>query len=636
MGARIGLIAPYPELERLAHEVCEELGEKVDVRQGDLSVGVQVAQEMQRGGTEVIVSRGGTALAISEAVDVPVVSIQVTGFDILRALHVARQSGDKIGVIGFKEVVYGTDSIQDTLEISLTLMYVQREQDVEATIRAAVERGLRVIIGDAVSARAVEKYGAKGVLIESGKEAIIKAVEEAKHIAAVRWRERRRAEEFKTILDSSYDGIVGIDQEGIIRVLNPVAERFLGVQASNAVGRRIVDVVPGTDLDIVRIGRKPELDRIQKVAGAVVVSNRVPITVGEDVVGAVITFQDPLRIQQAEKEVRRELYLKGHVVRYTFDDIITESVSMRGMIARATRFAATDSTVLITGETGTGKELVAQGIHSASVRRNGPFVAVNCAALPESILESELFGYEEGAFTGSRKKGKPGLFELAHGGTIFLDEIGDMPLSMQARLLRVLEQREVMRLGGEQVIPVDIRVIAATHRNLRKAVWEGAFRSDLYYRLDILNVSIPPLRDRKEDIAILAKHFVGSLCKNAGVASKSLTPEALQALTNYAWPGNVRELKNVCERLALGVQHDGIGSCDVSCIIGQRDDDEWIRERHGDAEDLITVSISGGMRGIEEEIMRQVLQKVDGDRSEAARLLGVSRTTLWRRLGGSG
>jgi propionate catabolism regulator PrpR len=633
MGAEIGLVAPYPELEHLAREVCKELGENVNIVQGDLSVGLQVAQKMQSEGVEVIVSRGGTALLISEALDIPVVPIQVTGFDIIRTLHFARQFGDKIGVVGFKEVIYGTDALQDILGVPLTLMYIEREEDAEDIIRTAVQSGVGVIIGDAISVRIAERYGAKGVLVESGKEAIVKAIDEAKHVASVRKRERERAEEFKAILDFSYEGIVSIDEEGIIRVFNPVAERFLRVKASYALGKRIVDVLPDIGPDLVRALRKPELDRIRNIAGTVVVSNRVPITLGENVVGAVITFQDARRIQQTEKEVRRELYLKGHVAKHTFADLITESSSMKRMIAQATRFAATDSTVLITGETGTGKELVAQGIHNASSRRKGPFVAVNCAALPASILESELFGYEEGAFTGSRKRGKPGLFELAHGGSIFLDEIGDMPLSMQARLLRVLEQREVMRLGGEQMIPVDIRVIAATHRDLKRLVKEDAFRSDLYYRLDVLNVSILSLRERREDIAPLALHFVESFCKSAGVAPKRLAPDALEILLDYQWPGNVRELKNVCERLAIGVENDEIGADDVYVIIGGSDDGESMPEDRD--EDLITVPIRGGMRRIEEEIMREVLRKVDGDRTEAARLLGVSRTTLWRRLGGS-
>lgn len=633
MGAEIGLVVPYPELEHLAREVCKELGENVSIVQGDLSVGLQVAQKMQAEGVEVIVSRGGTALLISEALDIPVVPIQVTGFDIIRTLHFARQFGDKIGVVGFKEVIYGTDTLQDILGVPLTLMYIEREEDAEDIIRTAVQSGVGVIIGDAISVRIAERYGAKGVLVESGKEAIVKAIDEAKHVASVRKLERERAEEFKAILDFSYEGIVSIDEEGIIRVFNPVAERFLRVKASYALGKRIVDVLPDIGPDLVRALRKPELDRIRNIAGTVVVSNRVPITLGENVVGAVITFQDARRIQQTEKEVRRELYLKGHVAKHTFADLITESSSMKRMIAQATRFAATDSTVLITGETGTGKELVAQGIHNASSRRKGPFVAVNCAALPASILESELFGYEEGAFTGSRKRGKPGLFELAHGGSIFLDEIGDMPLSMQARLLRVLEQREVMRLGGEQMIPVDIRVIAATHRDLKRLVKEDAFRSDLYYRLDVLNVSILSLRERREDIAPLALHFVESFCKSAGVAPKRLAPDALEILLDYQWPGNVRELKNVCERLAIGVENDEIGADDVYVIIGGSDDGESMPEDRD--EDLITVPIQGGMRRIEEEIMREVLRKVDGDRTEAARLLGVSRTTLWRRLGGS-
>ena len=250
-------------------------------------------------------------------------------------------------------------------------MYIEREEDAEDIIRTAVQSGVGVIIGDAISVRIAERYGAKGVLVESGKEAIVKAIDEAKHVASVRKRERERAEEFKAILDFSYEGIVSIDEEGIIRVFNPVAERFLRVKASYALGKRIVDVLPDIGPDLVRALRKPELDRIRNIAGTVVVSNRVPITLGENVVGAVITFQDARRIQQTEKEVRRELYLKGHVAKHTFADLITESSSMNRMIAQATRFAATDSTVLITGETGTGKELVAQGIHNSSSRRKG-------------------------------------------------------------------------------------------------------------------------------------------------------------------------------------------------------------------------------------------------------------------------
>ncbi|MCR4401568.1 MAG: sigma 54-interacting transcriptional regulator [Firmicutes bacterium] len=629
MSVKIGLVAPYPDLANLALEVCRELGEHVDVRQGDLSEGVRIAREMQRQGVEVIISRGGTALAIEQAVDVPVVTIQVSGFDIMRAIHAAREFGQSIGVIGFKNVIYGTDSVQDMLGVTLKLIYLDREADAEARIETAVRGGLRVIVGDAISTRVTARHGVKGVLIRSGKEAIVKAIGEAKHLAGVRRRERQRAEELKAILDFSYEGIVAVDQDGEIKFFNPIAERILHLNAADVIGKQIGKVLPGVNLDAVRTSGRPELGRIRRIGTTFIVSNGVPITVGKEVVGAVFTFQDARHIQQVEKEVRRELYLRGHVAKHTFGEMIATATAMREVIGRAKMFASTESTVLILGETGTGKELLAQSIHNASGRRTGPFVAINCAALPESLLESELFGYEEGAFTGSRKGGKPGLFELAHGGTIFLDEIGDMSLPIQARLLRVLEQREVMRLGGDRMLPVNVRIIAATHKELGKAVSQGSFRPDLYYRLNVLNLVIPPLRDRREDIPELAKSFLAASCERLGLARKTLSREAMDVLVAHSWPGNVRELRNACERLAVGVEGKEVCKEDVLKLLELTDGGPDVASRSMN----IAVKLDGGgLRMMEEEIMRQVLEKVGGDRTEACRLLGINRSTLWRRV----
>ena len=629
MGFKIGFIAPYPELVDLAREVCRELGEEMDVRHGDLSVGTAIAREMESQGIEVIISRGGTALAIQEAVGIPVIPIQVTGFDIVRALHTARQFSDSIGVIGFKNVIYGTESVQEILEVSLKLIYIEHEQDAEAQIEAAVRGGLKVIVGDAISTRVTEMHGAKGILIMSGKEAIAKAIEEAKHVAWVQARERQKAEELKAIVDFAHEGIVAIDRDGVITVFNPVAERLLGISANEALGRHLSELSPKLDLDKVRLSGKSELEIIQRVGENVIMTNRIPIIVRDDIVGVVVTFQDVTRIQKVEQEVRRELYLKGHVAKHKFNDLISAEDNMLEVITRAQRFAATEATVLITGETGTGKELFAHSIHNASSRRGGPFVAVNCAALPESILESELFGYEEGAFTGSRKGGKPGLFELAHGGTVFLDEIGDMSMPLQARLLRVLEQRLVLRLGGDKMIPVDIRVIAATHKDLKKSVRDGTFRQDLYYRLNVLKLEIRPLRERKADIPKLADHFIGSFCKDLGLPRKKLSTQAVKVLMDLPWPGNVRELRNMCERLVVSIEEEKIDAEHVMKLM-EHDNGE---EQYLASEDTISVPIRGGLQKIEEEIMRQVLEKVSGDRTKAAELLGISRSTLWRRLG---
>ncbi|MBC7335917.1 MAG: sigma 54-interacting transcriptional regulator, partial [Clostridia bacterium] len=304
-------------------------------------------------------------------------------------------------------------------------------------------------------------------------------------------------------------GILAVDQQGRISLCNPVAAQVLGLPNKEVLHQPLAEVTAHNPyLAKVYGDGRPAGGELHKLGDVSVVANRVPIRVGRETIGTVVTFQDVTRIIQLEAKIRRELYQKGLVARFTFEDIIGQSEAIREAVEKAKRYALTDSTVLLSGESGTGKELFAQSIHAFSRRSGGPFVAVNCAALPENLLESELFGYEEGAFTGAKKGGKLGLFELAHGGTIFLDEIGEMTLPLQARLLRVLQEKEVMRLGGSRVIPVDVRVIAASNKNLQQAVQEGTFRADLFYRLNVLCLKVPPLRARKDDIPLLVDHFI--------------------------------------------------------------------------------------------------------------------------------
>lgn len=638
MAFRIGLIAPYPRLQELAVEVCSELGEEIQVLQGDLGEGVRIAQKMQTEGVDVIISRGGTALVIEQSVDVPVVHIQVTGFDILRAVYSATSMGKRIGIMGFRNVIYGAECLNDMLDAHIELIYVDAESDAEHAVADAVARGLEVIVGDAVSKRMTAAHGITGVLIESGKSSIVKAIEDAKHVAAVRRRERQRAEEFKAILDCTSEGIIAVDRDGVLRTINPAAERLLGVAGGDAKGMHIASLIPGMRYEPMRDGKGSKLGSVHRIGRATLVSNRVPITVGDEVLGAVFTFQDASSIEKVEKEVRRQLYLRGHIAKHTFNDIVAVDSVTTEVTQMAECFASTDWTVLLLGETGTGKEMYAQSIHNSSRRAGGPFVAVNCAALPEALLESELFGYEEGAFTGSRKGGKPGLFELAHGGTVFLDEIGDMSLSMQARLLRVLEQREVMRVGSDKVIPVDVRVIAATHRDLGRMVQEGMFRADLLYRINVLTIRIPPLRERPGDIAEMAKRMLAASCRDLGVEPKSFSPQAEDVLRTHTWPGNARELRNLCDRLVVSVDGSIVSRDIVTRLLDdERTDPSRQAERASPGETLISVTLpfEGGLRGIEEYIMRRALEAARGDKSKAASMLGINRSTLWRRLSGA-
>ena len=358
-----------------------------------------------------------------------------------------------------------------------------------------------------------------------------------------------------------------------------------------------------------------DLAQLLTINSEQVVCNKVPICVSGRVVGAVINFQDVTKLQQMEAKVRRRLFATGHVATMTFDDIIGSSPRLQQSVALAGDFARTESAILILGETGTGKEVFAQSVHNSSHRSQGPFVALNCAALPEQILESELFGYVGGAFTGASQKGRAGLFEIAHGGTLFLDEIAELTSMTQGKLLRVLQEKQVMRLGSDRVTPVDVRILSATNQPLKQRVKENTFRADLYYRLNVLQLRLYPLRERGKDVIALARFF---LERHAARLNRRLkfTPKALEVLTKYNWPGNIRELQNIIERM-------------LATLKGATIDTRMVRAHLADQHegDLRTQ-----LQNVELDEIRRALVLSRGKHTEAARILGISRSTLWRRL----
>ena len=333
-----------------------------------------------------------------------------------------------------------------------------------------------------------------------------------------------------------------------------------------------------------------------------------------------------MKIRDDEYLLRMKLSKKGMHAKYTLQDILGKSKIIRELKKRVERYATTDATVLILGESGTGKELFAQAIHNCSLRRNRPFVAINCSALPPQLLESELFGYVDGAFTGAKKEGKAGLFEMAHTGTLFLDEIGEMDLSMQTRLLRVLQEREIMRIGDNKVISVDVRVIVATNRDLYQEVLRGGVREDLYYRLNILDITIPPLRERKEDIGIIASGLLPQINERMHTHVSSLEEDVLKRMQTFAWRGNIRELRNTLEKMVLNVQYGTIKMEDVAFIF-----EEMERKSH-------SAKSAGGLREVctlaemEKKMIQQALQEEEGNQTKAAIRLGIDRSTLYRKI----
>ena len=335
------------------------------------------------------------------------------------------------------------------------------------------------------------------------------------------------------------------------------------------------------------------------------------------------------RLHEENRQLREAL---GQ--RYQYDNIVAHSPGMQEVLATVEQVAPTNSTVLLGGESGVGKDMIARAIHQHSRRVSGPFIKINCTAIPENLLESELFGYEKGAFTGAATA-KPGKFELADKGTVFLDEIGDMPGGLQAKLLRVLQEREFERLGGTRTIKVDVRVIAATNQDLRAALEQGTFREDLYYRLNVVPISIPPLREHKEDIHYLVDHFIKRFARNSGKQIDGITPAALKMLRDFHWPGNIRELENILERAVVMAAGPKIDVADIRLDIAAPGGSQTGAAPSAAAsEGSAVLFLPQGMtlEQYEDKLIKEALQRAGGNKSQAARLLGLSRNALRYRL----
>jgi PAS domain S-box-containing protein len=625
VSGKVAVIAPYPELREATERMVAELGADVQVVEGDLADGVRAAQRVVADGAEVVVSRGGTALLIKQSVDVPVVEIEVSPFDIIRSLDALKDQQGPIGVIGFRNLIYGCESVGKAFGVDLRELPITSREDVPAVIGAAARAGIRVILGGNTAVRQAASFGLKGVLVVSGREALLRSLHDALRIAEVRRVERERAELLRVLIGSSHEGIVVVDTQERITVLNRRAERLLGVAAGDVIGTPLQSKGPLARLRQVLRQGKEEHEDVLSIGDRAVISRYSPLLVNGRVDGAVAHLRDVTEIQRLEQIAREKLHAKGLYAKTRFEDLIGGSAAFLDLKRRAQKFAAADSTVLIMGESGTGKELLAQSIHNASARQAGPFVAVNCAALPESLLESELFGYVEGAFTGARRGGRAGLFELAHRGTVFLDEIGEMPLLLQNRLLRVLQERAILRIGGDRIVPTDVRVLASTNRNLTSHIEHGQFRGDLYYRLNTLTLIVPPLRDRREDVAVLATHFF-TKHRHLNPAVGGIDQSALRLLDRYAWPGNVRELEHAIERLLILCEAPTVTVGEVRRIL-----EGLTHDRHWGSPATI-VSSSSELERLEIETIHRVLAEEGNNKSKAAERLGVSRSTLWRRL----
>lgn len=445
--------------------------------------------------------------------------------------------------------------------------------------------------------------------------------------------EQEKSKLLRSALDMAYEGIVIVDAQGIITTISKAYLEFLGIQEKDAIGKHVTDVLENTRMHIVAKTGKAEEAQLQKIKNRYMIANRHPIIIDGEIKGAVgkVLFRNVKELDylykkfgkvQLELEKYKEEIQQQYSARYSFSDIIGSSSEMIAAKQLAQKAALTDSNVLLLGESGTGKELFAHAIHKNSSRGYGYFVKVNCAAIPSDLLESELFGYEKGAFTGASREGKMGKFELADGGTIFLDEIGEMPLHMQVKLLRVLQEKEVERLGSVATKNVDIRIIAATNQDLEQLVAEKKFRADLYYRLNVVTIKIPALRERKEDIVMLASYINKVKSQKLGRPERYISRRAMEYLKAYHWEGNVRQLENVIER-AINIMEE-----DETEILPKH----LPKEIAGLSEDLAVEKLSETLGRAESEAIQNAIKACGGNKLRAARLLGISRNALYDRL----
>ncbi len=629
------IVAPFRQMEPFYRRELKKRGLDIDIisviRRQDQSYTKSIltrVEEQVASGKEIVITRGTLANEIRRRFpQIQVVELDITDLDVLETMQKYVGSEQTVAAVECSAFVHKVERVGKLLGIPVAGYIAGSIAELQEKILEAAKEGYRVIISggwgqyDNQNLRLLAPYSVAYEMVACSGEAVTASIERALDVCQAIQVEKQQKEMLHTIIDFSPNGLIAVDSAGRITLYNSSARRMLGLDDLSQ-GQPISRVMPELHLEETVKSGQEERNRVIK-SRELVVTN-IPLRAGKEVLGAISTFQKIQDIEESGRRMRSQLAQKGLTAHYTFDDLIGESHSLGQTKKLARTFCQLDSTILITGETGTGKEILAQSIHNASPRQGEPFVAVNCSALPGSLLESELFGYVDGAFTGARRGGSAGLFELAHKGTIFLDEIGEIDKRMQALLLRVLQEKEVRRVGGEKVIPIDVRVIAATNQDLYEAVLDGKFRNDLYFRLSILNIHLPALRKRREDIPLLVESLIGELDRRLGCRVSGVDGEILQVLREYNWPGNVRELRNTLEKI-VALTREGVARREA--IIPVLQDLYYRQQKHE--------SRAHGGQTIEElerRAIAEALLEENGNRTRAARRLGMDRSTLLRKI----
>ncbi|WAH37094.1 sigma 54-interacting transcriptional regulator [Alicyclobacillus dauci] len=634
--SKIVIIAPSKEFADTVRSVVKKSSYKIyapkDDRDFSFEETVPIAKQEEALGAEVIITRGGQATLLKKKVSIPVVEVKMTVLDILRTVHTLKSRYKRIGLIGVENIICDYRELGSYIDIQ-TYPVFSYEHDLDMQVRNALADHVEFIVGDGMSVDYAKRFGLPGIKLMPSSASVREAVEIAENLVRARFLEGTKNEQFRMVLETAQDAILIISNEGQVLLANNRAIHLLNRERTDIINYPIHDVLNGEKSLLNLLTQSQEFrEEIVHVRNSVLSVSKRRIMVADDPIGWVLTLQDVTQIQKLEQSIRRKLNHTGFVAKRSLEDMIAVSPAMKNVVEKIKYFSRTNSTTLLLGETGTGKELIAQSIHNHSDRKNRPFVPINCGALPSNLLESELFGYEPGAFTGAHRNGKAGLFELAHTGTIFLDEVGEIPLDLQSRLLRVIQEREVMRVGGSSIIPIDVRIIAATHRDLQSDIRNGKFRADLFYRLHILPISIPPLRGRKEDIPLLVDVLLTKISERYQCRKPRLPEPFITKLKDFSWPGNIRELENVLERIVVlfnaEIPHDDVLQEIVEELAVNDRAATLTNEQSGGFDSVL----NGTLEDIEKQVILRQLDQFGGNKELTAKHLGISRATLWRKL----
>lgn len=560
---QILFMSPSEQLAKRVNEIAAEHDLEVDVRVGVMKEAENIVSNAIKHNTKVVISRGGTAYLLKQKFDIPVVLTKLTSGSYINAFEKIRNTHGPVAFFSVEEIHDNVKSLCYFLNVDANYYYFNDTESAIAAVKQAKKDGNVFGVGGVLTKIYAEQLNMDYYTLENNREDIETALESALQILkSVLDGERRNRilqlhlKRYETIFNYTHDGIIAIDKKGKVEVVNKQADEILPLKNKPYEGRHIEEILPETKLPSVLQSGNKELDELMKIGNVIINTNRVPIIIDGEVEGVVATFRDIESIRNSEQKIRSNLHRKGLASRYRFSDMIGESPSIRRAIRIAKSYAHTNSNILISGEIGTGKEMFAHAIHHESSRRKKPFVTINCTNYSSQALQADLLGYEDGFSPFGVKGSKEGAFELAHGGTLFLDKIGDAPLDVQSLLAQIINTKEVRRIGGDKVIPIDVRIIASTSHNLTEKIKQEQFLEELMYSLSVLTLYIPPLHERDRDYILFCDTWFHRNFGADYALYKRQIDTIIHYFQGYEWKGNIRQLSNIVERVSVLLKND--------------------------------------------------------------------------------